>query len=104
MSCAKYRHSITIQKATESRSATGAVTVVWSTFAPLRAQKLTSGGREFYAAQKINAETSVLFVCRHYPGVLPKMRVNDGTIYDILSVTDPDGRGREMHISCKAVV
>ncbi len=97
------RHSITIEKATETRDSFGAVSVSWATYATLRARKAVSGGREFVAAQQLRSEISALFVCRYQPGVSPKMRLNHGGVYyDILSANDPTGMGRELQLLCKS--
>lgn len=101
MRAGKLRHRIVIEYPVETQDSTGGVSQSWGTYAKTRAEKITSGGREFYAAQKINAETQVLFRIRHIAGLTTKMRVNHGDVYDILTIADPDGRGRELHLSCK---
>ena len=96
------RHLIAIQVATDSRDATGAPVKTWTDYLPnLRAEMLTSGGREFYAAQKLNAETQVVFRTRYVPNITPAHRVyHNGVAYDIIRVADPDGRARELQIAC----
>jgi SPP1 family predicted phage head-tail adaptor len=99
------RHRITIQQPTISQGSMGGATETWSTLATVWAQKANKSSREFYAAHKINAEITDLFICRHRTGVESNMRVLfDGQAYDIISAIDPDGRRRELHITCKEVV
>jgi SPP1 family predicted phage head-tail adaptor len=98
------RQSIIIEQVTETRTASGAVTETWSTYATLRARQAITGGREFTTAQQLHSELSVLFACRYKSGVTSKMRVNHGgTYYGILSAYDPTGRGKELQIACKVI-
>lgn len=98
------RQSIIVEQVTEARTASGAVTESWATYATLRARQAITGGREFVTAQQLHSELSVLFVCRYKSGVTSKMRVNHGgTSYDILTAYDPTGRGKELQIACKVI-
>lgn len=98
------RHKILIETVTETQNTFGEPVSTWATFATLRARKAITGGREFIAALSIHSELSALFVCRFYPGVTTKMRVNHGGVYyDILAAFDPVGLGRELQIACKEV-
>jgi len=101
----KYRHRITIQQLTTSKGSLGGVVKTWSTFATVHAQKVHQASREFFAAQKINAETTDLFVIRYLAGVNAKMQVvYDGRTYDVIGANDSDGRRRELYVMCKEVV
>lgn len=83
----------------------GGVVETWIDVATVRASKAHQTSREFFSAQKVNAETTDLFIIRYRVGITSKMRVSfDGKIYDIIGASDPDGRRREIHISCKEVV
>lgn len=98
----RFRHSITIQQVAVTKDGLGGQIKTWSDFrTKVRAEKITSGGREFYAAQKLNADVQVVFRVRYVAGITTKMRVlHEGVEYDILRAADPDGMGRELHISC----
>lgn len=101
------RHRITIQKppVTETRDSTGGVDESWETFATVWASKAHMTSREFFAAQKSNAETTDLFIIRYRDSITTKMRVLFGSrTYDIIGANDPDGRRRELHLLCKEVV
>lgn len=105
MRIGKLRHRITIQSVTETQGTDGAIVKTWADFATVSASKTHKTSREFFAAQKVNAEMTDLFITRHLAGVTPKMRVSfDGKYYDIIGAPDPDGRKRELHITCKEVV
>ena len=99
------RHRVTIQQLVESQNEYGEITTTPQTFASVWGAVEDLSGREYFAAQQINAEVSTRIRIRYRAGVVPKMlAVCDGRIYDILAVLDPDGRRRELHLMCKAVV
>ena len=101
----KYRQTITIQQLTTSKGSLGGVVKTWLTFATVRAQLMHKSSREFFAAQKINAETTDLFVVRYLAGVNVKMQVvYGGRTYDIIGAPALDGRRRELQILCKEVL
>ncbi len=80
---------ITIEQPSESRSATGAVVTTWSTLATVWAEVVPLRGREFYAAQAVQAETDVKYRIRWRDDVTPKMRINaSGVLHDIRAVFD----------------
>jgi SPP1 family predicted phage head-tail adaptor len=96
---------ITIQLPTKTRDTIGAVILSWATYAIVWAAKQHKTSREFYAAQKINAEITDLFTIRYLARVNTKMRVvYDGKYYDILGADDPDGGRRVIHLLCREVV
>lgn len=102
---AQLRQKATIQQDTgNTRNSAGEHVANWTTFATCRAQKVHQTSREFFAAQKVNAEMTDLFIIRYRSGVDAKMRlVFDEKTYDIIGAPDPDGRRRELHVLCKVV-
>lgn len=99
------RHQITIQSRSTSQDATGGQVDTWSTVATVWAAIEPLQGREFFAAQQVQAETSVRIRMRYLAGVLPSMRVVfDSTIYDIKDVIDPEMKHRELHLMCSTGV
>ncbi len=99
------RHRIVIQQPTVTQGTMGGVAETWSTLATVWAQKANKSSREFWAAYKTSSEITDLFICRYLDGVASEMRVLfDGHTYDVISAIDPDGRGIELHITCKEVV
>lgn len=78
---------------------------VWANVATPWAKKVHRTSREFFAAQKINSETTDLFIIRYRTGIDTKMRVVfDGRNYDIIGADDPDGSRTELHILCAEVI
>lgn len=105
MGAGKYRHRITIQQLTTTKGDRGGVVKTWTTLATVWAQKVHQSSREFFAAQKVNAETTDLFIIRYLAGVNAKMQVvYDGRTYDIVGANDQDGKRRELYVMCKEVV
>lgn len=99
------RHRIVIQHATETQDNYGGTVIVWSDFATIWGAADNLSGREYFAAQQVNAEVTTRIRAWYKAGVVPKMRaVIGGQVYDIKAVLDPDGLKREMHLMCKAVV
>lgn len=71
----------------------------------VNAAVITTGGKEFYAAQKLNAETEAVFNVRYRGGINTRMRIRWGNrIFEIIPpVNDMDGKRRELLISAKEV-
>jgi SPP1 family predicted phage head-tail adaptor len=99
---------ITIQAATSTADAYGQMVESWSDVAGLTnlwCGVISTGGREYYAAQKLNAETTAVFKIRYITGILPTHRVKYGTRYfHILNVNDKDEKDEFILLSCKEVV
>ncbi|MFZ3132766.1 MAG: phage head closure protein [Desulfosporosinus sp.] len=82
----------------------GAPVENWFNYLAVWASKQHKTSREFYAAQKVNAEITDLFIIRFNSTITTQMRViYDGKYYDILGADDPDGYRRETHLLCKVV-
>ena len=66
----------------------------WETYTTARAEVMTRGGREFFRADVLNAETSTVFRIPYSAttkAVTPDMRIQlDGITYGIVSVQDID--------------
>lgn len=96
---------VTLQTATETRDTDGSVIQTWSDTATVRAAVEPLVGREYWAAQQINAERTVRFRIRYRSGVTPKMRVSyDSRVFDIKSAINVNERGRELVLMCEEVV
>ena len=71
----------------------------------LWAGMITTGGREFYAAQKVNAETSALFKIRYIAGITQAMRVKYGSrFFNLLNVNNVNEKFEFILISGKEVL
>ncbi len=95
---------IGIKAKTITRDSYGAEIPGWTTLATVWASKAHKSSREFFAAQKINAETTDLFTVRYRRNIEATMRVGfDGKNYNIIGANDPDGRRVELWLLCKEV-
>lgn len=101
----KLRHRITIQEHVTGQDEFGQprddwrdVTTVWAAVEPLR-------GREYFAAQQVQADVTARIRIRYRKGIRPEMRsLYDGRLYDILSVIDPEERHQELQLMCREVI
>ena len=95
---------ITIEQNTPTRSAAGAEVESWGTLVTVAAEVDPKRGREFFAAQAVQAEALTVFRIRHRSDVTRKMRVSyDGDLYDIVSVV-PVGTREGLDIMATAQV
>lgn len=101
----KYNRRIIIERNTPTYNAYNEPIASWATNQTLWAGIVTSGGGEFYAAQKVNAQTTAVFKIRYNTSILVTDRIKYGTrIFHILSINDVDARHEEMFVSAKEVV
>lgn len=103
------RHRLTLQTPVDTQSSNGQITrtyqddaVVWGNIKPLV-------GREYLAAQQVNASVTTQITIRYRPGILPTMRITHRSsaqsaaddIYDVESVAEDDVSGRRhMRLMC----
>lgn len=105
MQAGAMNNPIMLQSATRTADSYNQMIETWADTKTVFAQIVTTGGGEFYAAQKVNAQTSAVFHVRYDPAINVQMRIKYGTrIFAILAVNDVDGRHEEMQISAKEVV
>jgi SPP1 family predicted phage head-tail adaptor len=89
MTAPRLRHRVVIQNfATTQDSNTGAVTDAWTDYdTDVPAEIWPMSGREFVAAQSIQAGVTTKITIRYQTGIEPRMRVKHGTdIYNIKAV------------------
>ncbi|MDW7651312.1 MAG: phage head closure protein, partial [Bacillota bacterium] len=71
---------------------------VWASIEPL-------SGREFFAAQQVNAEVSTKITLRYKAGIKPEMRVLfAGRVFEILSVINLEEKNIQFVLMCKEVL
>jgi len=101
----RYRHRVTLQARTVTRSATGAEVVTWVDIATVWASVEDLRGQEFLAAQKESTEVTTRIRLRQYrAGLRADMRAVLGSrTFDILAVLDPTGRRRELELMCRCL-
>lgn len=106
MACAGERNTkITIKKDYYIRNDYGEMVADWKNLCVVWAKFITSGGREFYKAQRINAETTAVFVIQYIRGLKTQYRITmQGRVFDILSIDNTNNQNKELVISAKEVV
>lgn len=88
-----YRHRITIESASESRTTLGGQSLTWSTFASRWARIIPSGGREYMVAAQAGTRLEAVFECSGYAAVTTGMRVVfDSRYFSIVGVRGLDGK------------
>lgn len=100
---------ITFQRRREppdtERALDGSEILEWQDTFTVWAEYLIKSGREFYAAQKVNAEINAAFKLWYRHDIDPTMRVRAGNrYYDILFVNDEKKFEGEMVLGCREVV
>ncbi len=95
---------ITIRKRIITRDSIGGAVETWQNVATVPAEKLDIAGREFIAAQQVNAEITTKFRIRYRSDIRPVWRISyDGRDYDIVSVAEL-GRRKWLEIMAKATI
>lgn len=101
---------VTFQLKTDTRDAAGDPVRSWADSWTDWAQAITKGGTEFYAAQKINASTEIVFKVRYKSTLIASgasglYRIKWLSRYfEIININHVDGSYRELLISAKEVV
>jgi SPP1 family predicted phage head-tail adaptor len=104
ISAGELNKQIIIQAKTITRNTYNEPIAVWEDLATPWANIITTGGKEYYAAQKLNAETSAVFKIR-YRRISTLNRIKYGNrIFEILSISDPEEKHFELLLSCKEVI
>jgi SPP1 family predicted phage head-tail adaptor len=105
MDAGKMNHSILIQRAKVAYDSYNQPTQTWNTLVRVWAEMVTTGGGEFYAAQKIFAQTTAIFKTRYTTRIKVTDRVTwAGRTFDILALNDKDGTHEELQIVAKESV
>lgn len=105
MEAGRLNRRITIQKKTVTYNSYNEPIEAWADSHTIWSEVITTGGGEFYAAQKVNANTQVVFTVRYTKSINVMNRVKyDDRIFEILSVNDVNAGRKELQISAKEVV
>ena len=103
MRAGRLRHRLMIQQGTESRTATGDVSVAWSTYLTVWGSLTPLRGHERTEAQQMSAKIEYRATIRYPAGytVTPKMRLKLGDRYFLIeAVLDVCEMHRELHLYC----
>jgi len=99
------RHRITLEAPAESQGSDGSVTRTWAPFATVWASVEPLLGREYFDAQREQADVSHRVRMRYLAGVTHNMRVVLGSrVFEIESVLNAGERDRELVLMCRESV
>lgn len=95
---------IVIQAKTVTYNSYNEPVETWANSSTEWAEIITTGGTEFYAAQKINASTTAVFRIRYKSGITVLNRIRFGVrIFEILLVNKINGLRKELLLNAKEV-
>lgn len=105
MRAGNLRNMIDLQSYAETRSASGAVTKTWSTYATVWAKFRTLSGNERIAAQQVSSVLTHEITIRYRSGVQPGHRISwSGRLFDIKDVRNVDELNIETRMLCTEVL
>jgi SPP1 family predicted phage head-tail adaptor len=96
----------TIQRYSITRNAVGEETQTWGTYYTGWFQYLPLSGKEFIAAQQVNAEVTGTIRGRWIQGVIAKDRLlmDSGRVFEFLAVMNWSEKNRELRIMAKEMI
>jgi SPP1 family predicted phage head-tail adaptor len=101
MNAGRMRHRITIQQRANTPDTFGQPIESWADVATVWASVEPLQGREFFAADQVNAEVTTRIRMRWRSGITAAMRVSfDSRLYDIQSVIVSREIHDEMQLMC----
>lgn len=102
----KLRHRVTLSSLTQTRDEWGGVVEGWAPLVSnLPAEIVPLSGREFVAAQAVQAGVTTRITIRYRGGVLPAMRIqHEGAIYNIKAVLPDPTLRRHLTLMCETGV
>ena len=96
---------IIIQQLVSTQNEYGEPTEQWVLFLKVWAAVIPLAGRKYYDAQQANSEITTEIRIRFTEHLSTRMRVLSGNeIYDIKSIINPNTKGEEMILMCKALL
>jgi len=108
---AKLRHRVDIEALTNTQDSNGIKTEEWATVRDsnepdlMAAEVVPLSGREFIAAQAVQAGVTTRITILYRDGVIPSMRVShDGAKYNIKAVLPDPSLRRHLTLMCEAGV
>lgn len=105
MKIGKLRHRVTLQEYISSKDSFGAEIETWSDTATVWAGIEPLSGKEYFAAQQVNAEINTKIMIRYRAGVRSTMRVAfQNRLFEILSVINTEEKNQELILMCREVL
>jgi len=97
---------VTVQAKTKAADSTGQMIETWADSFSVWAEIITTGGGDFYAAQKMHAQATAVMRIRYTHRVTSRNRIRSGNrVYEILGPpNDENGAHQYLLLSCKEVV
>lgn len=104
MRAGQLRHRVAVQKAVETQSSSGEITVEWQILNWTWAAIMPLEGREFDAANQVKSESSHEIRLRYDSSLTSEHRILYGTrVFEINAVLNVDERDREMRLLAREV-
>lgn len=105
MNPGNFRTRIMVQKKYLTYNSYNEPIETWKDSIELWSDVINTGGGEFYAAQKLNAQTTAVFRTRYVSSISSLDRIRYGNrIFEILFINDVSEKHVELLISAKEVV
>lgn len=105
MNPGNFRTRIMVQKKYLTYNSYNEPIETWKDSIELWSDVINTGGGEFYAAQKLNAQTTAVFRTRYVSSISTVDRIKYGNrIFEILFINDVSEKHVELLISAKEVV
>jgi len=105
LNAGELNHRITLEKNEPIKSSDGSPLENWVTVVSVWANYQAKSGREFFAAQRFNAEVNALFRIRYRTDLTVKMRVKyKNRYFEILFLNDTGKDQGELVLACREVV
>jgi len=105
MNPGQFRTRIMVQKKSITYNSYNEPIETWKDSIELWSDVINTGGGEFYAAQKLNAQTTAVFRTRYVSSISTVDRIKYGNrIFEILFINDVSEKHVELLISAKEVV
>lgn len=106
MQAGKLRHRVEIQVRETTQDSFGDALLDWRTIATVWAQVEEESGSEKWQATSQRADAARSVTIRYRPGIIPRHRLllSGFRVLNIESVTDAEGRRRELKLSCREEV
>jgi len=102
MNIGMMRHRVTLEQKAETRDQWGGVVESWQSVATVWAEVSPLSGREFIAAQAMQAGVTVRITIRYRAGVTPVMRIKHGAdLYNIKAVLPDPTLRRHITLMCE---
>lgn len=103
MRAGRLNRYVTIQRRVETQNATGEVVWTWVDVCSVWAEIAAVSGREFFAAQQVQAMVTHAITIRYRSGIVAKMRIiedcDQSIQYDIEAPL-PNARRTEIRLMC----